>query len=104
MTLAESPAFTVEVLTTGIYANGFGEVADGRSFAFRIEGSLLRLAVYRAFRTELVPDDGDVVAMGARPVTEIDLTDERSIIAAVRDLVASAQPVPVGRTARLLTG
>ncbi|MGH3725455.1 MAG: hypothetical protein ACRDUS_15200 [Mycobacterium sp.] len=104
MTLADSQVFTVEVLVTGVHANGFGEVGDGRSFAFRIEGSLLQVEVYRAFRTELVPDESDVVAVGTRPITDLDVTDERSIVAAVRDLVAGAQPMAVGRLARLLAG
>ncbi|MGX9214598.1 hypothetical protein ACWWSA_10760 [Mycobacteroides abscessus subsp. abscessus] len=104
MTLADSPVFTVEVLVTGVHANGFGEVGDGRSFAFRIEDSLLRVEIYRAFRTELVPDDSDVVADRTRPITDIDVTDERSIVAAVRDLVADAQPVSTSRLARLLAG
>lgn len=104
MTLADSPVFTVEVLATGVHANGLGEVGDGRTFAFRIEDSELRVAIYRAYLTELVPDESDVVAVGARPVTELDLTDERSIGAAVRDLVADAHPVSVNRLGRLLTG
>lgn len=73
MTLADSPVFTVEVLVTGVHANGFGEVGDGRSFAFRIEDSLLRVEIYRAFRTELVPDDSDVVAAapGRSPISTL---------------------------------
>jgi hypothetical protein len=101
MTLADSPVFTVEVLATGVHANGFGEVGDGRSFAFWIDDSLLRVEIYRAYRTELVPDDTDVVAVGTRPVTEIDVTDERSIGAAVRDTVAGAHPVTAATTTRL---
>lgn len=65
---------------------------------------MLRVEIYRAFRTELVPDDSDVVAGRTRPITDIDVTDERSIVAAVRDLVADAQPVSTSRLARLLAG
>ena len=45
-----------------------------------------------------MPQDEDVVAVATRKLTDIDLSDERSITAAVRDAVADAQPVT--RTAR----
>ncbi|CKT49426.1 Uncharacterised protein [Mycobacterium tuberculosis] len=40
-----------------------------------------------------VPQAEDVVAMAVRGLVDIDLTDERSLAAAVRDSVASAAPV-----------
>jgi hypothetical protein len=45
-----------------------------------------------------VPQAEDVVATASRKLTDIDLSDERSVAAAVRDAVADAQPVT--RTAR----
>jgi len=86
--------FVVEDVSTGIHANGFGSVGDGRSFAFHIERHQLVVEVYRPRFPGLVPQAEDVVAIATRTLTDIDLTDERSIIAAVRDAVTAAHPVP----------
>jgi hypothetical protein len=43
-----------------------------------------------------VPQADDVVAVATRRLTDIDVTDERSLVAAVRDAVANAQPVSRG--------
>lgn len=97
MTLAadrdcSSHEFVVEDVNTGIYANGFGHT-DGRSFAFRTERHQLVVEVYRPRLTGPVPNADDVVAIASRRLTDIDVTDERSLVAAVRDAVANAQPV-----------
>jgi hypothetical protein len=91
-------AFAVEDITTGVHASGFGQVGDGRSFSFHIEKQMLVVEVYRPRVTGPVPQAEDVVAVANRKLTDIDLTDERSVVAAVRDAVAAAQPVT--RTAR----
>ena len=39
--------FLIEEIWTGAFASGFGEVGDGRSFAFRIEHQELMVEVYR---------------------------------------------------------
>jgi hypothetical protein len=44
--------------------------------------------VYRADVETEVPDPDDIVASARRSVREIDLTDERSIVAVVRDAVS----------------
>lgn len=85
--------FTVEVITTGVHASGFGELGDGRSFSFRVERQALVVEVYRPRLRNPVPQAEDVVATAARKLTDIDMTDERSLIAAVRDAVTAAQPV-----------
>lgn len=90
--------FAVEEIFTGLHASGFGKVGDGRSFAFHIERHTLDVEIYRPRLSGPVPQDVDVVAVASRKLTDIDLTDERSITAAVRDAVAAAQPVP--RSAR----
>ena len=90
--------FAIEDITTGVHASGFGQVGDGRSFSFHIEKQMLVVEVYRPRLTGPVPQAEDVVAVASRKLTDIDLTDERSVAAAVRDAVADAQPVP--RTAR----
>ena len=90
--------FAIEDITTGLHASGFGQVGDGRSFSFHIEKQVLVVEIYRPRITGPVPQAEDVVAVASRKLTDIDLTDERSVSAAVRDAVAAAQPVP--RTAR----
>jgi hypothetical protein len=85
--------FAIEDITTGVHASGFGQVGDGRSFSFHIEKQMLVVEVYRPRLTGPVPQAEDVVAIASRRLTDIDLTDERSVAAAVRDAVAAAQPV-----------
>lgn len=88
--------FAVEDITTGVHASGFGQVGDGRSFSFHveIERNELVVEIYRPRLSDPVPQSEDVVAVAIRKLTEIDLTDERSLVAAVRDAVSDAQPVP----------
>jgi hypothetical protein len=85
--------FAVEDMSTGIFASGYGQVGDGRSFSFHIEHRSLVVEVYRPRLTGPVPQAEDVVARSVRSLFDIDLTDERSLTAAVRDSVASAAPV-----------
>lgn len=82
--------FVVEQVTTGAYASGFGSTEDCRPFAFRVLGSTLYLEIYRADILAPMPDKSDVTAVCEQSVTEIDLTDERSIVAVVRDAVTGA--------------
>jgi hypothetical protein len=90
--------FAIEDITTGVHASGFGQVGHGRTFSFHIEKQMLVVEVYRPRVSGPVPQAEDVVALANRKLTDIDLTDERSVAAAVRDSVADAQPVT--RTAR----
>ena len=90
--------FAIEDITTGVHASGFGHVGDGRSFSFHVEKQMLVVEIYRPRLSGPVPQEEDVVAVATRKLIDIDLTDERSVSAAVRDSVAAAQPVP--RTAR----
>ncbi|HYR15978.1 MAG TPA: hypothetical protein VEQ67_17445 [Mycobacterium sp.] len=90
--------FAIEDITTGLHASGFGQVGDGRSFSFHIEKQMLFVEVYRPRLSGPVPQAEEVVAVASRKLTDIDLTDERSVSAAVRDAVAAAQRVT--RTAR----
>ena len=86
--------FAIEDITTGVHASGFGQVGDGRSFSFHVERQSLVIEVYRPRLNGPVPQQEDVVAAATRKLTDIDLSDERSIAAVVRDAVAAAQPVP----------
>ena len=90
--------FAIEDISTGLHASGFGRLAEGRSFSFHVEHQVLVVEVYRPRLAGPVPQAEDVVATATRRLTDVDLFDERSLVAAVRDAVAAAQPVP--RTAR----
>jgi hypothetical protein len=90
--------FSVEDMSTGLHASGFGQLDGGRSFSFHVEHSQLVVEIYRPRLAGPVPQAEDVVAVATRKATDIDLFDERSLTAAVRDAVANAHPVP--RTAR----
>ncbi|MEB3023986.1 hypothetical protein [[Mycobacterium] crassicus] len=80
--------FLIEEIWTGAFASGFGEVGDGRSFSFRVENQQLIVEVYRPRLAGPVPHAEDVVATTGRSLFDIDVADERSLAAAVRDLVA----------------
>jgi hypothetical protein len=85
--------FVIEDVTAGVHANGFGHISDGRSFAFFSRHNELVVEIYRPRLPGPVPHPEDVVAVATRRLTEIDVTDERSLVAAVRDAVTGAQPV-----------
>jgi len=85
--------FALEDMSTGIFASGYGQLGDGRSFSFHIEHRSLVVEIYRPRLAGPVPQHEDVVARAMRSVLDIDLTDERSLAAAVRDSVARAVPV-----------
>ncbi|MGV0625334.1 hypothetical protein [Mycolicibacter minnesotensis] len=93
MTVAEDwqlagSGFCVQEIWTGAFASGFGEVGDGRTFSFHTEHQRLVVDIYRPRLEYQVPHDEDVVATASRRVFEIDVADERSVTAAVRDVVA----------------
>jgi hypothetical protein len=88
--------FAIEDMWLGVFsakilASGFGQVGDGRSFAFCIEGQNLLVEVYRPRLKGPVPQPEDVVATARRNVVDVDIADERSLAAAVRDAVALAE-------------
>jgi hypothetical protein len=90
--------FAIELVSTGMHASGFGRVGDGRSFSFHVDRQNLSVEVYRPRLAGPVPQAEDVVAVASRSLAHVDVADERSLTAAVRDAVADAQPVP--RSAR----
>jgi hypothetical protein len=93
--VAQNPReFLIEDVSAGPYAHGFGIAADGRPFAFNVVRSSLSVELYREdLPADVVPDRADIVATATAPVTDIDLDDERSIVALVRDMIPSAVPV-----------
>ena len=86
--------FAIEDISTGVHASGFGQAGDGRTFSFHLEKQRLVVEVYRPRLTGPVPQAEDVVAVATRKLIDIDLFDERSLSAAVRDALAAARPVP----------
>lgn len=86
--------FAIEDISTGMHASGFGRVGDGRTFSFQVDRAMLLVEVYRPRVAGPVPQAEDVVATATRSLAHVDITDERSLAAAVRDAVAQAQPVP----------
>ncbi|MCF6388602.1 hypothetical protein L2K20_16600 [Mycobacterium sp. MBM] len=90
--------FTLEDISTGVHASGFGALGGGRSFSFHVEDrQSLVVEVYRPRLSGPVPQDEDIVAVATRSLTDIDVTDERSVAAAVRDAIAGAEPVRTTR-------
>src|SRR3984957_5933507 len=94
--LYPDPGFAIEDMWVGVFgakvlASGFGQVADGRSFAFRIEGQWLLGEIYRPRLSGPVPQPEDIVATLRCSVVDVEVTDERSLTAAVRDAVALAE-------------
>lgn len=88
--------FAIEDMWLGVFsakilASGFGRVGDGRTFAFAVAGKSLVVELYRPRLRGLVPQHEDVVASIRRDIVDVDITDERSLGAAVRDAVALAE-------------
>lgn len=90
----------VEDVWPGVFTSGFGHLGDGRSFVFCSGRWVLVVGLYRTGVVGAVPHAEDVVAVGRRRLTGINLADEHSIIAAVRDAVSTARPVRLGRPGR----
>lgn len=94
MTDRTSAGFGIDDISVGPFAHGFGTTDDGRAFTFRTHRATLTVQIYRADLGETVPGADDVVATAQAQVTDIDLGDERSVTAFVRDLLHHAIPVP----------
>jgi len=88
-----SCGFSVEDITVGAFAHGFGTTADGQSFAFRTVRATLTLEIYRTDAAAQVPGPEDVIAVAHTRVTDVDMDDERSVVALVHDLIPDAVPV-----------
>lgn len=84
--------FVIEDLTTGHWASGFGRLGDGRPFSFRVHRAQLVVEIYRPRLAGPVPLPEDVVATAHRGLTDVDIDDPRSLLAAVRDIVAMIEP------------
>lgn len=85
--------FSIADVAVGPHAHGFGAAADGRAFSFRVVGSTMTVCLYRPdLDPAAVPTEDDVDAIAEAPVKDLDLTDERSVVAMVRDMTAYAVP------------
>ncbi|NLE80792.1 MAG: hypothetical protein GX610_14655 [Rhodococcus sp.] len=80
--------FTLDYIATGVHAHGFGMTDGGNPYSFRVRGRSVEVEIYREGPETAVPGLEDVIASVRRSVTEIDLSDERSIGAVVRDAVS----------------
>jgi len=85
--------FVVEDIITGVFASGFGHLADGRAFAFHVRRGRLDIEVYRPRLAGPVPLPEDVVATARRVLVNVDVDDARSLSAAVRDAIADVAPM-----------
>ncbi|MBO0855770.1 MAG: hypothetical protein J2P18_18620 [Nocardia sp.] len=99
MESAQPPEFTLEDVTVGPFAHGYGTTAEGEPFAFRTVRTRLTLEIYRPGTPAEVPGPEDVRAVAAVAVTDVDLTDVRSVRALVRDLIPDAEPIRGPRNA-----
>ncbi|MGK8507314.1 hypothetical protein ACRS5S_04400 [Nocardia asiatica] len=88
-----SSGFVIDDITVGPYAHGFGTTADGHPFAFRTVRATMTLEVYRRGPADAVPGPEDVLAVAEATVTDIDLDDERSVAALVRDMIPGTAAV-----------
>ena len=88
----DTSGLTVEYISVSPFPHGFGTLEDGSPFAFRLVKRTMQVEIYRSDLRSEVPDTDDVVARATSPVTEIDLTDERSVLGLVRDLLSAAEP------------
>lgn len=104
MTAEQRSGFAVDDVTLGRFAHGFGTAEDGSPFAFRTVRAVLTLEIYRAdLDAGAVPGPDDIVAVAQARVTDVDLDDERSVVALVRDLIPAAEPVQHDSPARGVT-
>ena len=87
--------FVVEDVTSGVLpgstvTSGFGRLGDGRTFSFHLRRGTLTVEVYRPRLAGPVPMPEEVVASGSRHLADLDVDDERSLAAAVRDAIGDA--------------
>lgn len=83
---------TVEVLTTGANAHGYGQLADERTFAFRVRNGKARLEIYRAGADAAEPAPHDIDAVAERSTGAMNLDSQRSLTGLLPMLAAMAEP------------
>jgi hypothetical protein len=84
----------IELLTTGPNAHGYGRLADGRHFAFRVRNRKVRLEIYRAGADAAEPEPADLELVAERPTGRVNLDSRRSITALLPCLAVDAEPEP----------
>lgn len=95
--------FSVDDITLGPHAHGFGTAEDGRPFSFRVVEGTMTLRVYRDdLDSTVVPSGDDVTATARARVSDVDLSDERSVVAMVRDMLTHVEPHPQADAGNLL--
>ncbi|WP_278313088.1 hypothetical protein [Lolliginicoccus levis] len=91
MTADTASGFVIDDLSLDPYAHGFGQTPDGRTFTFQVRNHLLHVEVYRPGLSTTVPDTTDVAGAADLSIVDIDVADERSVVAAVRDAVTDTE-------------
>jgi hypothetical protein len=93
--LMRSDELSIESLTTGPNAHGYGRLADGRDFAFRVRNGKAWLEIYRSGADAVVPAPSDVELVSVYRAGEVNLDQRRNLIGLVHRLVECARPVQV---------
>lgn len=91
MTAGTASGFVIDDLSLDPYAHGFGQTPDGRTFTFQVRNHLLHVEVYRPGLSTTVPDTTDVAGAADLSIVGIEVADERSVVAAVRDAVTDTE-------------
>jgi len=85
-------ALVVERLTTGPNAHGYGRLADGRGFAFRIRNRKARLEIYRQDSDAAEPTPDDIELVAERQTGRTNLESGLSLLTLLPALAAEARP------------
>lgn len=101
-----SGKLSVELLAVGPNAHGYGQLPDGRQFAFRVRNRKARLEIYRPDAPAAAPEPADVELVAERPLGRLNLDSQRSLRALLPALAVDAEPrqEPVERTLRAYLG
>ena len=87
-------ALVMELLATGPNAHGYGQLRDGRAFAFRVRNRKARLEIYGPAAAGIpLPEDVELVA--ERSTGKMNLDSHRSLTVLIRNMAASAAPEQV---------
>jgi len=84
-------ALDLEMLATGPNAHGYGRLADGRDFAFRVRHRKARLEIYQLDADGAEPAPEDVELVGELSTGRSNLDSDRSLKVLLRTLVAVAE-------------
>lgn len=90
LSLRSGGAIDLQLLTTGVNAHGYGQLADNREFAFRVRNGKARLEVYRAGADPVQPQPADIELVAHTHTGQMNLDSRRSLTALLRVLLPEA--------------